>query len=385
MPAAESAAAPAVPLSVAVVGAGAVAFLCLGVLQAIYGPAFPAFEGRYAVTTAQVGVIASAHFIGSAAAPPLVALLLARLRLGQVVAGALTLLAAGVLLVAAAPSWPLALLGALIGGLGLGGVSGALNAAYASVGTGAINFVNALFGVGSMLAPLLLTFAAGQAGSAAGGLPLAFGTVAGLAALSLLAARVWGIPRLAQATGTGEAAASRGTLARFAVILLLYVGLEVGTGAWALKLLAAADLPNPALIVSAYWGGLTVSRVLTSLFGDRAAPGRLVLGAALLAALASALTALAPLAPLAYVLVGAACGPIFPTTLAWAARHLPARQLPFLLVGGSAGGILMPWLLGLAFTGLGAGAVPALLTGAAALLTSLVALTLRRAGAGKEG
>ena len=119
-----------------------------------------------------------------------------------------------------------------------------------------------------------------------------------------------------------------------------------------------------------------VARVLTSLLGERVAPGRLVLGAALLTLVASALTALTTLAPLAYALVGLACGPIFPTTLAWAAQHLPARLLTLTLVGGSAGGILMPWLLGLGFAGLGAWAVPALLTLCGVLLSGLVLLPL---------
>ncbi|MHA0033690.1 MFS transporter [Deinococcus sp. PESE-13] len=376
---------PPQPLTFAVVGAGAVAFLCLGVLQAIYGPAFPAFEERFGVVTARVGLIASAHFIGSAAAPPLAGLLLARLGVGRVVGGAFTLLAAGALLVAAAPTWPLTLLGALLGGLGLGGVSGALNAAYAGVGTRAINFVNALFGVGSMLAPLLLALTARQVGSPADGLPLAFVTIAVLAGLSLLAARLWGLPRLLQDTGTESSQARRSTLALFAGLLLLYVGVEVGSGAWAANYLGAVGHASPALVVSAYWGGLTVSRVLTSLFASHVAPGRLVLGAALLAAVGSALTALPALAPFAYVLVGVACGPIFPTTLAWAARRIPARLVASLLVSGSVGGVLMPWLLGLGFTGAGSWAVPALLTGAAALLAVLVALTLRRVGPGLEG
>lgn len=382
MPAADPA--PPLParLSASVLGAGAATFLTLGVLQAIYGPAFPAFEARYGVATAQVGVIASAHFIGSAAAPLLAGLLLTRLGLGRVVTGASLLLAAGVVLVAMSPTWPLALLGALLGGLGLGGVSGALNAAYAVAGTQAINFVNAVFGVGSMVAPLLLTFASRQAGDVAGGLPLAFASIAGLVGLSLVAAAAWGLPRLAHTAGDTAGAVDRGTLALFAALMLVYVGVEVGTGAWAAKTLAASGHTHPALVVSAYWGGLTVARVLTSLLGERVAPGRLVLGAALLTLVASALTALTTLAPLAYALVGLACGPIFPTALAWVARHLPARMVPFLLVGGSAGGILMPWLLGLGFTRLGPGAVPGLLTGAAGVLLLLVMLTLRRVGTG---
>ena len=369
------------PLAFPTVWAGAFAFLTLGVLQAVYGPAFPAFEERYGVDTAQVGVIASAHFVGSAAAPLLVGLLLTRLGLGRVVTLAAVLLAAGVGLVALAPGWPAALLGALIGGLGLGGVSAALNAAYAGVGTQAINFVNALFGVGSMLAPLLLTFTAARSGSP---LPLTFGIIAGLAALSLViftfALGKWGFPRLYSTPDERTQRPDGGILGLFAALLLLYVGLEVGTGAWAAKALSASGHSNPALIVSGYWGGLTVSRILTSLFGARFAAGRLVLGAALLATLAAALALVPTLAPLAYVLIGLACGPIFPTTLAWAAQHLPPRLLTLLLIGGSAGGILMPWLLGLGLTGLGAWAVPALLTVCGLLLSGLALFALRRGG-----
>lgn len=373
-----STATPTHPLSLPVVWAGAFAFLTLGVLQAVYGPAFPAFEERYGVTTAQVGLMASAHFIGSASAPPLAGLLLTRLGLGRVVTAGFVLLAAGVSLVALAPSWPLALLGALVGGLGLGGVSAALNASYALFGTQAINFVNAVFGVGSMLAPLLLTLSAARGVSP---LPLTFGTIAGLAVLSLLvfafALSTWGLPRRYSTLDERTQQAQGGKLGLFTALMLLYVGLEVGTGAWAAKALSASGHAHPALMVSAYWGGLTVSRILTSLFGARFAAGRLVLGAAVLATLAAGLSLVPALAPLAYVLVGLACGPIFPTTLAWAAQHLPPRLLTLTLVGGSAGGILMPWLLGLGFAGLGAWAVPALLTLCGVLLSALVLLTLR--------
>ena len=62
-----------------------------------------------------------------------------------------------------APAWPLAVASAFLGGFGLGGVSACLNAAYASVGARAVNLVNAVFGVGSMIAPLLVVSLYGEA------------------------------------------------------------------------------------------------------------------------------------------------------------------------------------------------------------------------------
>ena len=74
------------PLTVTLLAPGAVAFLMLGVLQAMYGAAFPLFQARYGVGPAAVGWVASAHFLGSATAPPLVGLLLSRVSLRAVVA-----------------------------------------------------------------------------------------------------------------------------------------------------------------------------------------------------------------------------------------------------------------------------------------------------------
>ncbi len=45
--------------------AGTLTFLCIGALQAMYGPAFADFLGRYPIDVSQVGTIVSVHFLGS--------------------------------------------------------------------------------------------------------------------------------------------------------------------------------------------------------------------------------------------------------------------------------------------------------------------------------
>lgn len=371
------------PLTLSLLGTGTVAFFTLGVLQAAYGPAFPGFQARYGVGLAEVGLIASLHFLGSAAAPPFVGLLLTRLSLRRVVVGSLLLLGSGALLVAAAPLWGVALGAALLAGLGLGGVSAALNAAYAGVGTRAINVVNSVFGVGSMLAPLIVAAGLG-AGTWGGGLALPFGVIAALSALSLLAAGRWGLPELVPPPKAAGETRPGPLLALFAATLLTYVGIEVGAGAWAAKYLGTLGVQNAALTVSAFWGGVTAARIAVGLLGARLAPQRVVLGSALLTLLAAALSALPGFAAPAFVLLGLACGPVFPTTLVWVARLMPARLVPFLLIAGSAGGIVTPALIGWAFAAWGPGAVPGLLTASAALLCVLVTLswrlTARRSG-----
>ncbi|CAM3507979.1 MFS transporter [Deinococcus frigens] len=358
------------PLTLSILAAGTAAFFTLGVIQAMYGPAFTLFQTRYGISTAGVGIIASAHFVGSALAPPLVGLLLLRLSLCRVVVAALVTLALGVTLVAFAPTWPLAIAGALLGGFGLGGVSGGLNAAYASIGTRAVNLVNAVFGVGSILSPLLVA-------GVSGNLAIPFLTVAALCGVTLMSARIWGFPAMREPelpTAPGRAGVQ---VAFFLVLIACYVGLEVGFGAWAGRHLQSLGYASFAVIVAGYWGGLTMGRILTGLFGARVRPERLVLVCAVLTTLAGLAATQAALAPTAYILVGLAMGPMFPTALVWSTRNLPARLVPFLLTSGSVGGIVAPYVLGVLAARCGPGAIPLALAVLAASLVAVVWGTLR--------
>ncbi len=364
---------PEPPLPLPLLLAGAAAFLTLGVIQAMYGPAFGLFSKKYGLELASVGLIASAHFLGSAFGPPLVGLALQRVSVRRAVVGALLVLIAGMCTVAFAPAWPVAVTGALVGGIGLGSVSGALNAAYAARGTQAVNLVNAMFGVGSMLSPLLVA----HLGTLNPGWP--FLTVAAFAALTLLAARLWGFPNLPVQTTQAAGGQGGGRVALFALLVACYVGLEVGFGAWGDKHLVALGVSDPALILSGYWGGLTLGRVLTGLFGGRFLPQRLVLASGALTTLCAVVAAAAPgsVAAGAYLLAGLALGPIFGTTLAWMAQQLPARWVAFLMMAGSLGGVLMPALLGRVFRVWGAPALPVALAAAGALFCVVCAVMQR--------
>ncbi|UQN05764.1 sugar MFS transporter [Deinococcus sp. QL22] len=364
-------AAKSVRLSLPLLGAGAAAFFTLGVIQAMYGPAFAFFQTRFDVGTAAVGWIASVHFLGSALAPPLTGVALTRFSLRRVVVSGLLILAAGVSLVGFAPLWNLALAGALVGGLGLGTVSAALNAAYASVGTRAVNLVNAVFGLGSIAAPLVV------AGLAPRSLALPFLVVAALSALTLGLVRLWGVPAMQVAPAQAVAARPGVQFGLFAALIAAYVGLEAGFGAWLARHLDGVGLAGSAFILSGFWAGLTLGRIITGAVGARVSPPRLVLASAVLVALCALGASSTTLAPFAYLLAGLGLGPIFGTTLAWMTHTLPARLIPFLLVAGSAGGILMPILLGILYSRSGPAAVPAALAVLGAVLVALVAATAR--------
>ncbi|WP_233554702.1 MFS transporter [Deinococcus cavernae] len=351
---------------------GLLAFLTMGVLQAVYGPAFPAFERKFGVNAEGVALVASFHFLGSAAAPLLTGVALAHFSTRRVANAGLVVLLIGVVLVALAPGWTLALAGALTGGLGLGIVSAALNTAYASLGTRPSNTVNAVFGLGSLLSPLLVVASAPQ------GLGVPFLVIAVLALFTLGAVSLWNVPEVPKHR-TGQAESGRVPLRiplMFSLLLGTYVSLEVGFGAWIATHLTGLNWTNPALIVSGYWAGLMIGRLLTGAFGARFQPQHLVLGAVITATLATLVTTLVPtLAAPLYLLAGLAVGPVFPTTLVWLSRAIPVRTVPFLLISGSLGGAVSPSLIGWTNAQYGSGSIPVAFLALAALLLLLVLVT----------
>lgn len=363
---------PASALSLSTLAAGAAAFFSMGMIQAMYGPLFPLFQSKFGVSLSEVGLLASVHFLGAAFGPPMTGVLLNRFSVRQVVVGSLLILMLGVTGVALAPSWWLAVTCALVGGIGLGGISGALNAAYAGLGTRPVNLVNAVFGLGSMAAPLIVAAFAARSLS----LPFMFVVAGGL--LTLLAARIWGFPDIpVRASSSGGRPGPK--VAIFSVMIVLYVGLEVGFGAWSGRHLTQIGVAQVAAVVSGYWGGLTLGRVLAGIFGGRFKPERLVLGSLGLSTLCAVVASLGQpaLTPAAYVLAGVTLGPVFGTMLTWMSGHISGRVLPYLLTSGSLGGMLAPVLLGWLTAQLGEIAIPVTLAVFGALTSGLMVLASR--------
>jgi fucose permease len=140
------------------------------------------------------------------------------------------------------------------------------------------------------------------------------------------------------------------------IFLFLYVGAEVSLGSWSYSLLTESRGQSPLLagwMVSGYWLGLTIGRVVLGHVAERIGAPRLILWC-LVGVLASVL--LFWPAPNGIVdasalwLTGFALGPVFPSTIAVVGRVLPLRLQPtaigFLASVGSMGGAAFPWIAG---------------------------------------
>jgi fucose permease len=371
----------------------------IGGLQALYGPAIPAFRDRFGVSPSAAGLGLSADFAGALIGVVLFHLLRARFGDRRLLAASYALVGVGTAGFALAPSWPLALAASLVTGFGSGGIDYGLNRLF-SIGFGRrsaamLNLLNAHFGVGAVIGPVLT----GWVGAAR--YPWLFGGVA--VASVLLIPTVAGVhpDRAARTQGADhpEITGDRGPasqpgrrrigliVAAFVVIYVLYVAIESGVGGWEPTQLEAVGYPATvaATATSAFWLALTAGRFIAVPVSMRWPAQAIVTGCCAGMAGFLLLAAIPAVAPWAYGGLGFMCAPIWATGLPWLARAAPkvAAASAYVMATSMLGGIAFPPLLGRAIEVAGVRSVPLILC-AVAVVCTVLSLWLRRATAGSD-
>jgi len=222
-----------------------------------------------------------------------------------------------------------------------------------------MNALHFFFGVGAFLSPVVVA----RTLAASGGITWAYWTLALLivpVAVAMLRLSSPSSPADALATpGGSPAVAPRRTSALLvtliAVFFFLYVGSETSFGGWIATYARASglgDATTAAYLTSVFWGALTLGRLLSIPLAARLRPRTLLLGD-LLGCLLSVLVVIAwPGAPAALWIgtfgAGFSMASIFPTMISFAGRHMKTtgKTTAWFFVGGSSGGMLIPWLIG---------------------------------------
>lgn len=362
------------------------AFLLLGVLYAVLGPALPNFSERFGLKATGASLLLSVNAGGAFLGVLVAGFTSARLSARRRSAIGVGLLAAGCVGLATADSFALALAASGLLGLGFGLLDLTVNV-WVSTGFGeqsasAINRLSATFGVGAVVAPL----AVGAFGGDFRPLLVASGVLAALL-LAVLAA----MPREPAAVeGAADAAApagaSHGTLAVFILLFVGYVAVESGVSGWEVTHLQAlgASADAAARWTSLFWVCFAAGRVLAGTLAMRMPPDRLVCGSLLLSVGALALATVPGAAPVAYALAGLCLAPVFPTALVWLTRVWPGGAPPTLVfAGGFLGPMLFSPLVGVLLDSVGPVAIPASLLGVAVVDAGLALALAKVASRGR--
>lgn len=324
--------------------AGLFSFVLIGAAQALYGPALPGFKETFALSGGAAGVIISIHnagaLLGVLSALPLAGCRVARWRAG----GAVILLSIGALIVATTPTWSLALVGAFIIGTAYGALTIGINGLYA-VGFGAhspamVNLLNAVFGIGAILGPLLIALNAAD---------VRFPFLVLTAMAALLAPFALTLDDRVPATSRShERKPNTRLLIAFTLLLALGVGVEASTIGYAATYLVALGETTfaAAAVTSLFFLLFTVSRLAAIGLSLRFTPPQLVMGGMSLAIIFFSLSHHAPLAPITITLLGAALAVFFPNGINWFSSVFGASGGTVVIIAGAlVGGIFVPALV----------------------------------------
>lgn len=371
-----SPASPAPVFSRAAVVASCVGFVLIGALQALYGPAIPAFRAEFGLSPSAAGLGLSAHFVGGVAGVLLLNRVHGRLGNRTLLSASYALMALGGTGFALASAWPWALACALLTGVGFGGIDYGLNQLF-SVGFGRrspamLNIIGAAYGLGAVGGPALL----GLLGP--GEYPAVFAGFAALSAVLVLAQR--GVREGGEAPapptpaeegeedekGTpGLRASAALVVTVFIALYVLMVAVETGVGGWEPTHLESVghDAATAATATSAFWLMVTVGRLLVAPLTLRWSVQTIMVVSSVGMVVCLLLALVPAAAPYAYAGVGLFHAPIFPTGLPWLSRAVPRarRAGAYVIAASMIGGVAAGPVLGKGIELAGVDAVPVLL------------------------
>jgi len=346
-------------------------FVVLGLPAGSLGVAWPHMRTSFGAPLAGLGLLLTLATLGFLLSTAWTGALSDRLGLPTLIAVMSAIAALGLLLLAVATQWWMALLAALMIGMGSGPSDAALNAFVAiHHGVRLLGWLHASWALGAALGPQVIVGAEAVFGSwrpAYLVMAAAFFVAAALAIWRRAEFRAGGLPA-AVAAGEQEPTHRRvgdhaGVVALLASLFFLYVGVETASGQWPYSELTTARGVSGAaagLGVSLYWSALAGGRIALGVFGNRiGVRGLLDLSVGTAAVGAVGFWLAPPLVStlVALPLIGLALAPIFPlftvVTKELIGAGATTRAIGYQTAVGIAGGALVPAGIGLLLQSLG--------------------------------
>ena len=337
-----------------------VAFVALGLAIASLGPTLPGLATQVQASVADISYLFTLRSFGFLVGSLFSGRFYDRLSGHAVMAAMVISMSATLALMPAASSLGalltiMFLLGTAEGALGVGG-----NALLVWVHQSRVApFMNALhffYGVGAFISPLVIRQT----------LKINPTTAAAYLALAVLVlpSAVWlfWLPSPQNQSSPEASTPTRDINYRVvvlvAVLLCLYIGAEVSYGNWIYSYVLKMGLGGEdmaAYLTSAFWGSLTIGRLLGVPLAARFKPGTLLLTDLAGCFISLAIALLWSKSPLAITVASIGAGlsmaSIYPMALTFAERRtkITGQVTGFLLLGGSAGGMIVPFLIGQMF------------------------------------
>jgi fucose permease len=343
-----------------------VAFISLGMPDGLLGVAWPSMRAGFSIPLDSLGVLLTASVTGYMISSFSSGTLIARMGVGNVLAGSCALTGSTLIGYTLVPSWWMMVLLGVAAGLGAGAIDAGLNTYVAAhFGEDRMQWLHASYGIGVTLGPMIMTVALTALHSWRAGYRTVGGFQIALAACFVLTLSMWNqkesSARSDEPKRLTDYITPMGETLRqprvwlSALLFFLYVGAEVSLGTWTYSLLVESRGVDPSmagLFAGSFWATFAISRVVAGLYAKRVGVKLLVQGSLAAALLGAVFLAWNPSEAanlLAVTLIGFSIAPIFPALTSGTSQRVGVQ------FAANAIGMQM------AASGLGAAAIPSLL------------------------
>ena len=363
-------------------------FVVLGIVLGMLGPSLPSLRTQVGASVSGISLVFVAQSAGYLVGAVAGGRGFDRGYGHRLLAGALVLMAGGLVLIEESRSLATMCAAFVVLGLSIGFVEVGSNTlllwARNPTNPSTINALHFVFGVGALASPLLVN----RSLSARGNAHLAYIGAALIAVLAAAVALRRSTPQPVDVTEhvRGEAAPRRLVVA-VACFFALYVGIEVGFAGWiatyaqSVRLGGSAGAGTGAALTAVFWAAFTFGRLGSVVLVRRMPTITVLVGGCVLSVVAAAalVAARGSGAPVwgATVVFAIGLAPQFASMIAFADEHLPltASATSWFLAAAAIGGLILPWVIGQLFSGVGPGALPAVtLVGAIVTLAWVIVL-----------
>lgn len=346
-------------------------FIALGFVIGLIGPTLPGLAENTGTRFKQISYLFTTHSFGYLAGSLLCGHLFDRVRGHPLIGSALVLMTVVMVCIPLmSVLWILVMILFVIGmaeaAVDVGGNTLLVWLHGEKVGP-FMNGLHFFFGLGALIAPMVVA----KVMVNTGGFSRAY-LILGLAIfpLSLLFFRMKS-PHIGWQSRDGRSLGQDRVLVLFlSFFFFLHVGAELSYGSWIYSFAVSLDIAGKrgaAYLTSAYWGALTLGRMISVMIAIGVKPKTMIV-MDLIGCIASAvLVTFFPHSRYIVwggtILMGLSIASLFPTTINYAEKNMDitGRVTSWFLVGGGIGGMFFPWFVGQRFESTGPVFMPMLI------------------------
>lgn len=349
------------------------AYICAGIVSILPGPTLPILAQHTGVALAVAGWAFTAGATGFMVGVAIAGVMIGRIGPKYVLMSGLAIMASTGIVTPWTHLFLVLLAAQFVAGMGFGFLDVSINIivtlSFENTLGETLNNLHSSYGIGALLAPLVLSLALQVAHNATWA--YLTGSLMGLAGIFLLIRQhIPTVPRQKeglqrQGIPTSTTVFRQALLWLMALQMSLYVGAEVGFSSWIVTAVSQSAFISLALAApsaTAFWAGMTVGRLLGAqvlkrgILSEKQLLYLSILGGGASGLIVAAFVQHVGVSFGVSLLAGLFFGPIFPGVMAIASRwfvHALGAVSSVMLISAGAAGMILPVLMGFLIQGIG--------------------------------